>query len=99
MVGGVGQGFGFEVKEINGKKFIVQVLQGVLGCDLFVLIDEYKVWIEFGVVLLIVDVDGKVVVVVGVIKDLMEDLNVVDIVCVVVVELGGKGGGGCLDMV
>ncbi|QTN35693.1 alanine--tRNA ligase [Cognatishimia activa] len=98
MAGGAGQGSGPEVKEINGKKFIAQVLQGVSGRDLPALIDEHKARIESGAVLLIADADGKAAVAAGVTKDLTEDLNAVDIVRAAVAELGGKGGGGRPDM-
>ena len=98
MAGGAGQGSGPEVKEINGKKFIAQVLHGVSGRDLPALIDEHKARIESGAVLLIADADGKAAVAAGVTKDLTEDLNAVDIVRAAVAELGGKGGGGRPDM-
>lgn len=98
MAGGAGQGSGPEVKEINGKKFIAQVLQGVSGRDLPALIDEHKARIESGAVLLIADADGKAAVAAGVTKDLTEGLNAVDIVRAAVAELGGKGGGGRPDM-
>ncbi len=98
MAGGAGQGSGPEVKEINGKKFIAQVLQGVSGRDLPALIDEHKARIESGAVLLIADADGKAAVAAGVTKDLTEGLNAVDIVRAAVAELGGKGGGGRADM-
>lgn len=97
MFGGVkGEEF---VKEINGMLFKVQVLLGVIGKDLLVIFDDMKGQIGSGIIFLIVDIGGKVVVVVGVIVDLMDCVLVVDIVCVVMFELGGKGGGGCFDMV
>ena len=98
MAGGAGQGSGPEVKEINGKKFIAQVLQGVSGRDLPALIDEHKSRLESGAVLLIADADGKAAVAAGVTKDLTDSLNAVDIVRAAVAELGGKGGGGRPDM-
>ncbi|WP_370227180.1 alanine--tRNA ligase [Cognatishimia sp.] len=98
MAGGAGQGSGPEVKEINGKKFIAQVLQGVSGRDLPALIDEHKARLETGAVLLIADADGKAAVAAGVTKDLTDSLNAVDIVRAAVAELGGKGGGGRPDM-
>lgn len=98
MAGGAGQGSGPEVKEINGKKFIAQVLQGVAGRDLPALIDEHKSRLESGAVLLIADADGKAAVAAGVTKDLTDNLNAVDIVRAAVAELGGKGGGGRPDM-
>jgi alanyl-tRNA synthetase len=98
MAGGAGQGSGPEVKEINGKKFLAQVLSGVSGRDLPALIDEHKARLESGAVLLIADADGKAAVAAGVTKDLSDDLSAVDIVRAAVAELGGKGGGGRPDM-
>ncbi|WP_204114287.1 alanine--tRNA ligase [Shimia biformata] len=98
MAGGAGQGSGSEVKEINGVKFIAQVLSGVTGRDLPPLIDEHKAAIGSGAVLLIADADGKAAVAAGVTDDLTGDLSAVDIVRAAVAELGGKGGGGRPDM-
>jgi len=98
MAGGAGQGGGAEAKEINGIKFIAQVLSGVSGRDLPALIDEHKARIESGAVLLIADADGKAAVAAGVTKDLTDSVKAPDIVRAAVVELGGKGGGGRPDM-
>ncbi|MFY0595819.1 MAG: alanine--tRNA ligase [Cognatishimia sp.] len=98
MAGGAGQGGGSEVKEINGIKFVAQVLSGVSGRDLPALIDEHKARIESGAVLLIADADGKAAVAAGVTKDLTDSVKAPDLVRAAVVELGGKGGGGRPDM-
>ncbi|MGH1446183.1 MAG: alanine--tRNA ligase [Cognatishimia sp.] len=98
MSGGAGQGGGAEAKEINGVKFVAQVLSGVSGRDLPALIDEHKSRIESGAVLLIADADGKAAVAAGVTKDLIDKVKAPDLVRAAVVELGGKGGGGRPDM-
>ena len=98
MAGGAGQGNGTETKEINGIKFVAQVLSGVSGRDLPALIDEHKARLESGAVLLIADADGKAAVAAGVTKDLTDTVKAPDIVRAAVVELGGKGGGGRPDM-
>jgi alanyl-tRNA synthetase len=98
MSGGAGQSGGADAKEINGVKFVAQVLSGVSGRDLPALIDEHKTRIESGAVLLIADADGKAAVAAGVTKDLTDTVNAVDLVRAAVVELGGKGGGGRPDM-
>ena len=98
MSGGAGQGAAPEVKEINGVKFIAQVLQGVSGKDLPALIDEHKSRLGSGAILLIADEGGKVAVTAGVTDDLTGKVSAVDLVKVAVVELGGKGGGGRPDM-
>jgi len=98
MVGGAGQGGAQDVKEINGIKFIAQVLSGVSGKDLRALIDEHKAKIGSGAVLLIADTGGKAAVAAGVSDDLTDRISAVDIVKVAVAALGGIGGGGRPDM-
>jgi alanyl-tRNA synthetase len=83
-----------DVVEINGVKFIAQVLTGVSGKDLRGLIDAHKDNLGSGAVLLISDDDGKVAVATGVTDDLTGTLSAVDILKAAVVELGGQGGGG-----
>ncbi|MGR3713194.1 MAG: alanine--tRNA ligase [Shimia sp.] len=98
MAGGAGQGEGQEAKEINGVKFLAQVLTGVSGKDLPPLIDEHKSRIESGAVLLIADTGDKVAVAAGVTDDVKGDLSAVDLVRAAVGALGGKGGGGRPDL-
>ena len=98
MAGGAGKGGGAEVREINGVKFVAQVMTGVTGKDLPPLIDEHKGRIGSGAVLLIADAGGKAAVAAGVTDDLKEALSAVDILKAAVVALGGKGGGGRPDM-
>ncbi len=98
MAGGAGQGGGQDIREINGVKFVAQVLSGVSGKDLPPLMDEHKARIESGAVLLIADTGGKVAVAAGVTDDLKGNLSAVDLVKAAVAELGGKGGGGRPDM-
>jgi alanyl-tRNA synthetase len=87
-----------EARDVAGVKFMAQVLTGVTGKDLPALVDEYKAKLGSGVVLLIADADGKAAVAAGVTADLTDKASAVDIVKVVVAELGGKGGGGRPDM-
>ncbi len=98
MGGGSGQGDAQDVKEINGIKFVAQVLEGVSGKDLRGLIDEHKSRIGSGAVLLIADTGGKAAVAAGVSDDLTGQISAVDIVKAAVAELGGVGGGGRADM-
>ncbi|MGR3583584.1 MAG: DHHA1 domain-containing protein, partial [Pseudooceanicola nanhaiensis] len=99
MAGGSGQGAKApEAEEVNGVKFLAQVLSGVSGKDLPALIDEMKARIGSGAVLLIADTDGKAAVAAGVTPDLTATLSAVDLVRAAVPELGGKGGGGRPDM-
>ena len=98
MGGGSGAGAAPDAKEINGVKFIAQVMSGVSGKDLPALIDEHKQRLGSGAVLLIADADGKAAVAAGVTADLTGRISAVDMVRAAVPELGGKGGGGRPDM-
>ncbi|KMK67174.1 alanine--tRNA ligase [Puniceibacterium sp. IMCC21224] len=98
MSGGAGQGGGAEPTDVNGVKFLAQVLSGVSGKDLPPLIDEHKARLGSGAVLLIADTGGKAAVAAGVTDDLKSGLSAVDLVRAAVAELGGKGGGGRPDM-
>jgi alanyl-tRNA synthetase len=95
---GTGGGNGPEVRDVNGVKFVAQVIRGVTGKDLPALIDEHKANLGSGAVLLIADTGGKAAVAGGVTSDLTGRFSAVDIVKAAVVELGGKGGGGRADM-
>jgi alanyl-tRNA synthetase len=89
---------GPEAKEINGVRFVSQVLSGVSGKDLPGLIDEMKARLGSGAVLLIADTGGKPAVAAGVTNDLTAQLSAVDLVKAAAEALGGRGGGGRADM-
>ncbi|WP_374394618.1 alanine--tRNA ligase [Tabrizicola sp.] len=93
-----GKASGPEAKEINGVKFVAQVLSGVSGKDLPALIDEMKARLGSGAVLLIADTGAKPAVAAGVTQDLTAKLSAVTLVKAAAEALGGKGGGGRPDM-
>jgi alanyl-tRNA synthetase len=93
-----GKASGPEAKEINGVKFIAQVLSGVSGKDLPALIDEMKARLGSGAVLLIADTGAKPAVAAGVTADLTTRLSAVTLVKAAAEAMGGKGGGGRPDM-
>ncbi|WP_333817823.1 alanine--tRNA ligase [Tabrizicola sp.] len=93
-----GKAAGPESKEINGVKFVAQVLSGVSGKDLPALIDEMKARLGSGAVLLIADTGAKPAVAAGVTQDLTAKLSAVTLVKAAAEALGGKGGGGRPDM-
>ena len=93
-----GKAAGPEAKEINGVKFVAQVLQGVSGKDLPALIDELKTRLGSGAVLLIADTGAKPAVAAGVTADLTARLSAVALVKAAAEAMGGKGGGGRPDM-
>ncbi|WP_102830339.1 alanine--tRNA ligase [Bartonella bovis] len=97
--GGITKNDKADIKVINGISFMGRVIQNVLPRDLKALVDSGKKQIGSGVVAFIgVSEDGKGSVVVGVTNDLIDRLNAVDLVRIISVTLGGKGGGGRLDM-
>ncbi|MFP5479508.1 MAG: alanine--tRNA ligase [Alphaproteobacteria bacterium] len=93
-----GKAAGPEAKEINGVKFVAQVLSGVSGKDLPALIDEMKARLGSGAVLLIADTGAKPAVAAGVTQDLTARLSAVTLVKAAAEAMGGKGGGGRPDM-
>ncbi|MFN3576947.1 MAG: alanine--tRNA ligase [Tabrizicola sp.] len=93
-----GKAAGPEAREINGVKFVAQVLSGVSGKDLPALIDEVKARIGSGAVLLIADTGAKPAVAAGVTQDLTGRLSAVTLVKAAAEALGGKGGGGRPDL-
>jgi alanyl-tRNA synthetase len=93
-----GKAAGPEAKEINGVKFVAQVLSGVSGKDLPALIDEMKARLGSGAVLLIADTGAKPAVAAGVTQDLTAKLSAVTLVKAAAEAMGGKGGGGRPDM-
>ncbi|MDE4096530.1 alanine--tRNA ligase [Phaeobacter gallaeciensis] len=95
---GGGASGGVETKEIGGKTFLGQALEGVSGKDLRGLIDAHKQKLGSGVILLIANDDGKVAVAAGVTDDLTGQVSAVDVLKAAVPAVGGKGGGGRPDM-
>jgi alanyl-tRNA synthetase len=93
-----GKASGPEAKEINGIRFIAQVLSGVSGKDLPALIDEMKSRLGSGAVLLIADTGAKPAVAAGVTADLTAKLSAVTLVKAAAEAMGGKGGGGRPDL-
>ena len=95
---GGGAAGGPEVQEINGLKFIAQVVSGVSGKDLPALVDDLKARVGSGVVLVVADTGGKAAVAAGVTQDATARISAVDLVKAAAAALGGKGGGGRADM-
>ncbi|MDV7269795.1 alanine--tRNA ligase [Thioclava sp. A2] len=95
---GGGASGGPEAIEINGLKFIAQVVSGVTGKDLPPLVDDLKAKIGSGAVLVVADTGGKAAVAAGVTADKTEVISAVDLVKAAAAALGGKGGGGRPDM-
>jgi alanyl-tRNA synthetase len=89
---------GAEIREIKGVKYIGQILEGVPAKDLRGLADEAKKKIISGVIAFIAVNDGKAAILTAVTDDIKDKISAVDLVKVGAAAVGGKGGGGRLDM-
>jgi alanyl-tRNA synthetase len=98
LASGAGGGPGEDAREINGIRFIPQIVSGVTGKDLPALVDALKSRIGSGAVLVVADTGGKAAVAAGVTSDLTGRLSAVDMARAAAEVLGGKGGGGRPDM-
>ena len=97
-MGGGASGQAAGDREVNGIRFLPQIVSGVSGKDLPALVDELKARVGSGAVLVVADTGGKAAVAAGVTGDLTERLSAVDIVKAAAEALGGKGGGGRPDL-
>jgi len=95
---GGGASAGPAIKDVGGKKFLGQVLDGVSPKELRGLADEAKASLGSGVVAFVTVNDGKAGLLVAVTEDLVNDVSAVDLVRVGTAAVGGKGGGGRPDM-
>jgi alanyl-tRNA synthetase len=93
-----GGGAGPEARNINGIRFIPQVVSGVSGRDLPGIVDDLKSKVGSGAVLVVADTGGKAAVAAGVTADLTSRLSAVDIARAAAEALGGNGGGGRPDL-
>jgi alanyl-tRNA synthetase len=96
--GGASQSKGDGIQEINGIKFIGQVLDGIQAKELRGLADDAKKKIGSGIIAYIAVNDGKAAVLTAVTIDLTEKFSAVDLVRIGAATVGGSGGGGRPDM-
>ncbi|MEE1674458.1 alanine--tRNA ligase [Agarivorans aestuarii] len=82
-----------QIQTINGVKVLIAFLDGVEGKALRSSVDELKVKLESGVILLGTVNDGKVSLVAGVTKDLTGRVKAGEMVNIAAQGVGGKGGG------
>jgi alanyl-tRNA synthetase len=85
-------------EDVNGHKFLGQVVEGLDPKGLRGEIDGMKQRLGSGVAALIAVNDGRGSVAVGVTDDLASQVSAVDLVKAAVEALGGQGGGGRPDM-
>ena len=98
MGGGSPASNGPEPEQINGHKFIGQVVEGFDPKGLRAAVDEMKRQLGSGIGMLIAINEGRASVAVGVTDDLTASISAVDLLKAAVAMLGGQGGGGRPDM-
>jgi alanyl-tRNA synthetase len=85
-------------EDVNGHKFLGQVVEGLDPKDLRGAVDDMKKALGSGVAALVAVNEGRASVAVGVTDDLAGQVSAVELVKVAVAALGGQGGGGRPDM-
>jgi alanyl-tRNA synthetase len=98
MGGGASRSEAAAAQDVNGYKFLGQVLEGFDPKGLRSAVDEMKKRLGSGVGVLVAVNDGRASVAVGVTDDLSSQVSAVDLVKAAVATLGGQGGGGRPDM-
>jgi len=82
-----------EVREVNGMKYMVRLVDGATAKTLPDVLDRFKNRLQSGVVVLAAVNDGKVALIAGVTKDCTDQVNAGELVNHVALQVGGKGGG------
>jgi alanyl-tRNA synthetase len=95
---GRGKSEGPAPEQVNGHKFLGQVIEGFDPKGLRAAVDEMKKQLGSGIGALVAVNDGRASVAVGVTDDLSKQVNAVELVKAAVAALGGQGGGGRPDM-
>src|SRR5207244_12687588 len=98
MGGAAARSEGPAPEEVNGHKFLGQVVEGLDPKELRSTVDTMKQRVGSGVAALVAVNDGRASVAVGVTDDLAGQVSAVDLVKAAVTALGGQGGGGRPDM-
>lgn len=79
--------------DINGIKVLISDLDGVETKALRGMVDELKNKMQSGIIMLATANDGKVGLIAGVTKDLIGQVKAGELVNMVALQVGGKGGG------
>jgi len=98
MGGGSARSEAAAPEEVNGHKFLGQVVEGFDPKGLRAAVDEMKKRLGSGIGALVAVNDGRASVAVGVTDDLAGQISAVELVKAAVAALGGQGGGGRPDM-
>jgi alanyl-tRNA synthetase len=98
MGGGAARTEGPAPEEVNGHKFLGQVVEGFDPKGLRAAVDDMKKRLGSGIGALIAVNEGRASVAVGVTDDLAGQVSAIELVKAAVATLGGQGGGGRPDM-
>ena len=98
MGGGAAKAGGPEPEQVNGHKFLGQVVEGLNPKDLRSTVDTMKQRLGSGIAVLVAVNEGRASVAVGVTDDFAGQVSAVELVKAAVATLGGEGGGGRPDM-
>jgi alanyl-tRNA synthetase len=98
MGGGAAKSEGSAPQDVNGHKFLGEVVEGLDPKGLRAAVDEMKKRLGSGIGALVAVNEGRASVAVGVTDDLSGQVSAVDLVKAAVATLGGQGGGGRPDM-
>jgi alanyl-tRNA synthetase len=98
MGGGATKSEGPAPEQVNGHKFLGQVVEGFDPKGLRAAVDDMKKRLGSGIGALVAVNDGRASVAVGVTDDLAGQVSAVELVKAAVATLGGQGGGGRPDM-
>jgi alanyl-tRNA synthetase len=98
MGGGAIKTEGPPPEDVNGHKFLGQIVEGFDPKGLRAAVDDMKKRLGSGIGALVAVNEGRASVAVGVTDDLAGQVSAVDLVKTAVATLGGQGGGGRPDM-
>jgi alanyl-tRNA synthetase len=98
MGGGAAKSDAGALEDVNGHKFLGQVVEGLDPKSLRSTIDTMKQRVGSGIAALVAVNEGRASVAVGVTDDLAGQVSAVELVKAAVETLGGQGGGGRPDM-
>jgi len=98
MGGGTAKSDAPAPEDVNGHKFLGQVVEGFDPKGLRAAIDEMKQRLGSGISALVAVNDGRASIAVGVTDDLAGQVSAVELIKAAVATLGGQGGGGRPDM-
>src|SRR3954451_24483918 len=94
MGGGSAKADAAAPEEVNGHKFLGQIVEGLDPKNLRAAVDDMKKRLGSGIASLIAVNDGRASIAIGVTDDLAPQISAVDLVKAAVAALGGQGGGG-----